>query len=308
MPGLDSGVFAALATPIDSGGRPDADAFARVLDFAAERGVDGVVIGGGTGEYPHFTTEERSGLIAQAVRRKPQDRAVIASVGTSSIYSTLRLARCAVDGGADALLIPMPHFFQYEQEDLVSFCEAVCAAVPVPCLLYNLPSFTAGVSVESAIDLLRGIPNLGGMKDSSGDRSRLEPLARARGNGEFSLFIGDDNLLLDALRAGWDGVISGIACFVPELIRGLYDSYVRGDLEGAARRQQTLNGVIEQVVRLPIPWGVRVGLATRGIPNGPMHVPPSAHRLRQMEDLAAWLAAWAGERGLALDSVWPDIA
>lgn len=302
-----SGVFAALATPIDEEGRPDADAFERVINFVAERGVKGVVIGGGTAEYPHFSTEERAAFTAQAVRRIRGNGIVIASIGTSSIYSTLHLARCAVDAGVDALLVPMPHFFQYEQEDLVSFCEAVCAAVPVPCLLYNLPSFTAGVSVESAIHLLRSVPNLVGMKDSSGDRDHLAPLSRARVNDEFSLFVGDDSLLLDALHAGWDGVVSGIACFAPELICAVYNSYSNGDEERARCCQQMLDELIEQVVRLPIPWGVRIGLAARGVPNGPMHVPPSRNRLRQAEELRAWLDAWSAGRGLRLQDVWSDI-
>src|SRR5581483_794001 len=238
-----SGVFAALATPIHGDGRPDLDAFGRVVDFVAERGVDGVVIGGGTGEYPHFSEEERTAVLAHAVHLLQGERIVIASIGTSSIFSTVRLARCAAECGADALLIPMPHFFQYQPEDLVSFCESVCAAVRIPCLLYNLPSFTSGVSADTALQLLQNVPNLIGMKDSSGNRDHLEPLARARTNGNFSLFVGDDSLLLDALRADWNGVVSGIACCVPELIRAVYDAHNSGDAERSSHLQQMLDDI-----------------------------------------------------------------
>jgi 4-hydroxy-tetrahydrodipicolinate synthase len=201
----------------------------------------------------------------------------------------------------------MPYFFQYDQEDLTSFCEAVCAAAPIPCWLYNLPSFTAGIRVENAIGMLRDIPNLVGMKDSSGNRDHLEILGRERARGEASIFVGDDSLLLDALRAGWSGVVSGIACFVPELIRAVYDAHVSGDAERAARWQQSLDELIEQVVRMPIPWGVRTGLEARGIPNGPMHVPPSAHRARQAEEFRTWMAAWAEQLGLKLQEVWSSL-
>ena len=302
-----SGVFAALATPIDSRGRPDEPAFVRAVEFVLERGIDGVVIGGGTAEYPHFTIEERSALISLAVRRMRGERPVIASIGTSSIHSTVQLARCAADSGADVLLIPMPHFFRYEQEDLISFCEAVCGAVTIPCWLYNLPSFTAGVTVESAIQLLHGVPNLVGMKDSSGDRSHLQPLAQARADGEYAVFVGDDSLLFDALSAGWNGVVSGIACFAPELIRAVFDAYKSGDVALARRCQDLLDEVIEQIVKLPIPWGVRIGLAARGVANGPMHVPPSARRAKQTEELGAWLAAWAEKRGMDLRDVWKNL-
>jgi 4-hydroxy-tetrahydrodipicolinate synthase len=302
-----SGVLAALVTPIDDAGRADLATFDRVIDFVVDRGVDGVVIGGGTAEYPHFEPEDRARLAAHAVERMKGRGVVITCVGTSSIHSTLRLARSAADSGSDALLISMPHFFLYEQPDLAAFCEEVCRSVSTPCLLYNLPSFTNGLSVQTAIDLLETVPNLLGMKDSSGEKGNLEPLAQARKRRGFSLFVGDDSLLLDALRAGWDGVVSGIACLVPELIVAVYRSHRAGNTGQAAAYQAALDDLIEHVVRLPIPWGVRVGLATRGIPNGPMHLPPTRERRRQMDELNGWLRRWAEERSLGLPQVWAQI-
>lgn len=302
-----SGVFAALVTPIDESGRVDLPAFDRVIDFVVERGVDGVVVGGGTAEYPDFEIEDRARLATRAVQRMAGRGAVINCVGTASIHSTLRLAQIAADTGSDALLVPMPYFFRYEQQDLAAFCEHVCKLVSTPCLLYNLPSFTNGLDVETAVQLLESVPNLVGMKDSSGDRGNLDPLAQARRKRDFSLFVGDDNLLLDALRAGWDGVVSGIACFAPELIAAVYRSHKAGQDGQAAAYQTALDALIEEVVTLPIPWGVRVGLAARGIPNGPMHLPPSPERRRQMEALSGWLSRWAEERSLGLARVWMNI-
>jgi 4-hydroxy-tetrahydrodipicolinate synthase len=299
-----SGVFAALITPIDANGRPDMEAFDRVIDFVFERGVDGVVIGGGTAEYPHFNIADRAALAARAVGRVAGRGMVITCVGTSSIHSTLRLAQSAAGSGSDALLVPMPFFFRYEQDDLASYCETVCASVSVPWLLYNLPSFTNGIEVSTAIRLLNSVPNLIGMKDSSGDTGNLGPLGLAHKKSGFSLFVGDDSLLLGALQAGWDGVVSGIACFVPELIAAVYRSYRDGGEARASDCQATLDLLIEEVVRLPIPWGVRVGLAARGVANGPMHLPPSRARLRQMDELRDWLRNWADARGLGLERVW----
>lgn len=286
-----SGVFSALITPIDEQGKIDLAAFERVMDFAVERGMDGVVIGGGTGEYAHFELEDRARLAAHAVQRMRGRAKVITSIGTSSIHSTIRLARTAADAGSEALLLPMPYFFRYEQQDLQAFCEEVCRSVSIPCLLYNLPSFTNRLEIDTAVRLLTSVPNLIGIKDSSGEQQNFAPLVHARESGNFSLFVGDDGFLLRALEAGWDGVISGIACFAPELIAAVYRSYRGGDVEGAARHQAVLDELIEQVVRIPIPWAVRVGLAARGIPNGPMHVPPSAARLQQIQEFQSWLTS-----------------
>lgn len=303
-----SGVFTALVTPIDDLGRPDIAAFDQVIDFALERGVDGVVIGGGTGEYPHQDVADRAALAAHAVRRVAGRTRVVTCVGTSSIHSTLRLTQMAGDTGSDALLLPMPYFFSYSQEDLISYCETVCASTSAPFLLYNLPGFTHNpIEVPTALRLLSTVPNLIGMKDSSGDTKHLKPLGDACQKSHFSLFMGDDCLLLSALEAGWSGVVSGIGCFIPELITAVYKSYRNGDHDQAAHYQATLSVLIEEVVRIPIPWGVRVGLATRGVANGPMHLPPSADRVLQMEDLRTWLKQWAASRNLSLHDAWKQI-
>jgi 4-hydroxy-tetrahydrodipicolinate synthase len=300
-----AGVFAALATPIDDLGRVDPATFERIVDFTLDRGVDGIVLGGGTAEYPHFSVTERARLVALAVQRAKGRAVVVTCVGTSSIHSTLELAYAAQDLGSDFLLIPMPFFFRYEQEDLAAFVDAVCRSVTTPCLLYNLPSFTNPLEISTAIQLIDETPNVVGLKDSSGNKQGLKPLADARHKRNFSLFVGDDSLLFDALSSGWDGVVSGIACFVPELIASVYRSYRSGDLARARACQDTIDRLIEYLVRLPIPWGVRVGLATRGIPNGPMHVPPSPRRRVQMDEMAGWLTQWAAQNDLELGAVWP---
>jgi 4-hydroxy-tetrahydrodipicolinate synthase len=300
-----SGVFAALATPIDDLGRVDPATFERIVDFTLDRGVDGIVLGGGTAEYPHFSIEDRARLAELAVRRANGRGTVITCVGTSSIHSTLHLARRAEDSGSDLLLVPMPYFFRYEQQDLAAFVDGVCRAVTTPCLLYNLPSFTNPLDVATAVQLIDETPNLIGMKDSSGNEGDLKPLAEARQGRNFSLFVGDDSLLLNALSAGWDGVVSGIACFVPELIAAVYRNYRKNDHARARASQDTVDRVIEYLMRLPIPWGVRVGLAARGIPNGPMHVPPSPQRRVQMNEMAGFLASWAAQNDLKLGDVWP---
>jgi 4-hydroxy-tetrahydrodipicolinate synthase len=292
-------VFAALCTPIDELGRPDLAAFDRVIDFVMERGVGGVVIGGATAEFPHFGIEDRAMLIRRAVERMAGRGPVIANVGTSSIFSTLELARHAVDAGCAALLLAMPYYFPYTQDDLAAFCETVCAGVTAPFLLYNLPAFTTPIEVPTALRLFETIPNLIGIKDSSGDAANLTPLAEACGERKPMLFAGHDMLVLDALRAGWDGVISGIACFAPELVAAVVRSFRAGAAAQASDHQTTLNGLIRKAVApLPTPWGVRLGLAARGIATGPLHLPLSPARRQQIDEIRAWLAEWAKQEPL----------
>ena len=185
-----AGVFAALATPIDDLGHVDFPTFERIVDFTLDRGVNGIVLGGGTAEYPHFSVEDRVQLTTLAVRRAKGRGTVITCVGTSSIHSTLALARAAQDAGSDLLLVPMPFFFRYEQQDLAAFVEAVCGAVTTPCLLYNLPSFTNLLEVPTALQLINETPNIVGIKDSSGNKGNLTPPCAGSQSAHLFSFCG----------------------------------------------------------------------------------------------------------------------
>jgi 4-hydroxy-tetrahydrodipicolinate synthase len=289
------GVYAALLTAWDSQGNVDYEAHDQVLDFLLERRVDGVVIGGGTAEYPHLDLAERGELIARTAGRLQGRARMLASIGSSSLRTTLKLGERAMAAGSDALLVPMPYFFRYEQHDLRAFCETVCRTLKAPCLLYNLPSFTNPLDVETAIELLHSEENLVGMKDSSGDKGNLQKLADAREERDFSLFVGDDGLLFDGLAADWDGGISGIACFVPELVVKLFKDFKAGNHQSARWAQDRVHELIREILRLPIPWGVRVGVAARGLPAGDFALPLSDLRRRQVAALRDWISTWFDE-------------
>ena len=293
---LRRGVLAALATPVDGHGQPDLGAFAGLIDFVAVRGIDGVVIGGATGEYAGFSIEQRSCLIMEAARRANDRFAVLAGIGAQTLPQTLRLADTAADVGCRAVLLPMPYFFRYQQEDLLEYSRVVCASVKLPCLFYHLPSFTNGLELDNLVALLESDAGFAGIKDSSGQSRHLAPLVEAKAQREFDLFVGDDSLALDAISAGWDGVISGIACFLPELLVSLVDAYRAGDLATARSRQDDLDRVIEEVVKLPIPWAVRIGLEARGLSSGPLPLPLSPHRRGQVEAYRTWCRQWLRER------------
>lgn len=290
-------VFAALCTPIDDHGRPDFANFDRVVDFVMERGVEGIVLGGATAEFPHFSVEDRWALIRRAVSRMAGRGPVIANVGTSSIFSTLELARRATDAGCAALLLAMPYYFRYTQDDLIAYCETICSSVSTPFLLYNLPLFATPIEAATAVRLFESIPNLIGIKDSSGDRTNLAVFASVPDKPNLTLFAGHDAILLDALRAGWHGVVSGVACFAPELVAAVVHSHRAGNETEASDHQAALNELMQKVVGpLPAPWGIRLGLVARGVETGPLHMPASHTRRRQIDEIRTWLTGWAASQ------------
>jgi 4-hydroxy-tetrahydrodipicolinate synthase len=293
-----TGLFAAVATPIQADGGIDFATFDRLIDFLVEAGVSGVCLGGATGEYPHFETEDRKAIVRHAARRLPRDRALLVGIGGPSVRHTLDLGDTALEAGSRGLLLPMPMFFRYGQDDLKAFCTHVSDALRGPCLLYNLPGFTNGLEPETVVSLLRSAEFIVGIKDSSGDVENLTAFASARGDQPWTLLVGNDSALNRGLQAGWNGSISGVAGFCPELLVALYRSHAEGRFDEAARLQVLLDELISQIAPLPTPWGIRVGLAARGIDTGPLPLPVSEARMSQIAEFRKWLPGWLAHNGL----------
>ena len=178
--GTMNGLFAAVATPIDGDGRVDVATFDRLLDFLLGSGVDGVCIGGATGEYPHFQARERRQLIRRAAGRMRNGRLLV-GIGAPSLRRTIALGQVAIEEGAECLLLPAPFFFRYEQEDLRAYFAHVSRELAAPCLLYDLPDFSNPIAPATALVLMRDEPHIVGIKDSSGRAENIATFIEERG-------------------------------------------------------------------------------------------------------------------------------
>ena len=294
-----TGLFAAVVTPIGDDGGLDLPAFDRVVDFLVEAGVSGICIAGATGEYPHFETADRRRLITRAAERLPGSCSLLVGIGGPSMRHVVELGRAAVGAGSRALLLPMPMFFRYEQQDLEAFAARVSDTLRAPCLLYNLPGFTNGLAPETVLNLLRSAEFIVGIKDSSGQADNLSAFAAARRAQPWSLLVGDDRVLHLGLQAGWDGGISGVAGFCPELLVSIYRSFVENRFDEAVRLQGLLDELISHIEPFPTPWGIRIGFAARGLPTGPLPLPLTSVRRQQIAAFTAWLPEWLLRTGLA---------
>ncbi len=287
-----SGVWIAPATPLTENGEIHLDRLHELIEYLLSAGVDGICVGGGTAEYPRFDVLEREELIRRTVGVIDGRARVVASVGMASFDRVLRLGRCAADLGVEALLLPPPHFFVYQQDDLEHFYRQATRRLPLSCLLYNLPFFTTPLESETASRLLATEEGIVGIKDSSGDPAALRELRSLETDRDLSLIMGNDELLFDSLKAGWDGAISGLGNLCPELLVLLYRSFRGGDLPLAEYCQREIDELIEWVVTMPVPWTIRSGLEVRGIPCGPFAVPPSAARVAALRKFQEWFEHW----------------
>lgn len=285
-------VIAAVATPVAANGSLHVATFERLIDFLIESGVDGLCLGGATSEYPYVAVADRNLAIGAAARRLPLDRALTVAIGAVSFRQVLELGECARDAGCRAVLLPMPMFFRYEQHDLEAFAIEVSRTLRVPLLLYDLPDFTNALAPATVIRLLQNEEFITGIKDSSGVSDNLSAFATARDGRRWMLLVGNDRLLLEGLKAGWDGTVSGIACFCPSLVLAIHRTWTRGDTAAAAHLQALLDEVIEQLDTLPAPWGIRVALEVLGFSMGPLPLPLSPIRREQIVRYREWLPGW----------------
>ena len=299
------GVYAALITPVDDTGHPDEEGLIRLLDFVLAGGVDGICIGGGTSEYPHFTIDDRKAIIKVASNHLNGRVPFLTAIGAPTMRLVLDLGRFALERGSQMALLPMPYFFRYGQSDLDAYARTVAAGLGGPCLLYNLPGFTNPLDPETTLDLLRTEQNLVGFKDSSGDRSALQVLRSVKvQRPDVSLLCGSDGLFLEALEASWDGGISGIASCAPELLAAIYGHHAAGEHQEARQRQGLLGELIQLIDRLPFPWSIRLACEVRGIDNGPLPFPLSEERRMEVASQRKAYADWFDRN---LDSIRADV-
>jgi 4-hydroxy-tetrahydrodipicolinate synthase len=286
------GVFAAVATPTRDDGRMNVAVFERLVDFLVGAGVHGICLGGATSEYPRTDIADRKAAIEAARARVPQGRLLLVGVGAQTTRQALELGDAAFSAGAAAALLPTPMFFRYSQADLHAYCAEVSRTLRRPCLLYDLPEFTNPLLPETSIALMRDEEFITGIKDSSGRIENLSAFVGARDDRQWDLLVGHDRLLADGLHAGWNGTVSGIAGFCPELPLAIYDSVTQGNGARTTALQALLDELLVQFAALLTPWAVRVGLEVRGFPMGPFPLPVSPDRARDIEAFRVWVQHW----------------
>ncbi len=292
MDTLFHGVNVAAITP-QRAGSPEADLAAALdlLDHLEKAGVGGIALAGTTGEFLHYSIEERTRLLSFAVKRVRIP--ILAGVTHSSLAGTLALASQAIEAGAAGLLFMPPYFFRYGPADLLEFFGQVAERLDsaVPRFLYNIPFFTSPIPVDVSITLLsEGL--YAGIKDSSGDLAQFEQLRELRERKPFTLLVGNDVIYTKARQRGAHGVVSGVACAVPELMLGLTRAIDQGQAAKTERLEARLQEFIVWLHEFPVPIGVKEAVAARGLTVGPHAIPlPPATEAKRRE-FRAWLEDW----------------
>lgn len=299
-----SGVFSALLTPRNAEGNIDVPTLCNLVHFLTKSGISSFAVNGATGEFC-LTSPVQLRTMLSTIRAAGEGKArMLCCVGAASAAQSIELARVAESEEVVGLLLPMPYFYPYAQDDLDLFCRTVARATPLPVLLYNLPQFTSRLDKETVRSLIAEAPNIFGIKDSSGSLEILRYLSQ-RGV-EACRMVGSDAVLAPALREGiCDGVVSGIAGVVPEAILALYSRRHQVGSEGFAWAARRIEEFAEHINLFPYPWGLKWVAEARGILQATFPLPITQHRLEQRRQLVAWFAAWIDEGRVRRDQSLP---
>lgn len=229
------GVYTALITPFTDLGVVDYKALERIIEHQIDSGIDGLVPCGTTGESPTLSHEEHDRVIAQTIRFAAGRVPVIAGTGSNSTTEAIRLSQHAEDAGASALLLVNPYYNKPTQKGMYLHFRAIAESVKIPCILYNIKGRTGvNLETETLIRLAEECPNIVAVKEASGSLRQMEDVIRTSGD-DFMVLSGDDNLALDLIKLGGDGVISVASNLFPREMARMIHSALAGNWDEAER-------------------------------------------------------------------------
>jgi len=291
------GAYTALATPMNPDGSVDFDGFRTLVRFQIEKGIDGLVPLGTTGETPTLERDEQDRLIAISVEEAARRLPVIVGVGSNSTAHTVANAKRARELGADGVLVVTPYYNKPTNEGIYRHFAAVADATDAPILIYNIASRSAKNIDVPTLDRLSLIPTVAGVKEASGDIGQIGDIIRevaaprAAEGRFFAVLSGDDSFTLPLCALGGDGVVSVVSNLVPERVAALAAACLAGDFKRARQLHYALLPLFKGAFVETNPIPIKAAMGWAGLPAGPTRLPLCEMEKANEAKLRAALAA-----------------
>lgn len=245
------GIIPPVVTPLVGPDRLDQAGLERLLDYMITGGVHGLFILGSCGEGPSIGHRVRRELIDRTCAIVEGRIPVLVGITDTSPVESLQVAQHAADAGADAVVLSAPYYYPISQDELVAYATQIAAESPLPVTLYNMPSLTRTNFALESVQQLIDEPAVVGMKDSSGDLDYFRDLCTiGRQRDDWSLLIGQEQLLLPALELGADGGVCGGANVWPQAFVQLYEASLATTETAIAEQGDVLPHLVDQADRL----------------------------------------------------------
>lgn len=231
------GVIPPIVTPVDASECVDELKLRGVVEHVLAGGVHGILSLGSNGEFYGLDLEQQERAVRITIDQVKGRVPVYMGIGAITTKECVRLAKMGEFLKVQALTILPPMFLTPTEEELYWHFRKIAEATSLPVLLYNNPDRVGNNISANLIERLADIPNLVGVKDSSGDMTLTAEYIRRVRNKGFKVMAGRDVMILGSLVYGAVGCVASTANIVPALVVEIYDKYMKGDLQGALEAQ-----------------------------------------------------------------------
>ncbi len=281
------GIIPPMITPLSGRDTLDVAGLERLIEHILAGGVHGLFILGTTGEGPSLSYRLRKELIERTCRQVQGRVPVLVGITDTAFVESVNVARWSADAGADAVVVAPPYYLPPAQPELREYLQHLVPELPLPLFLYNMPALTKVIFEPETVRRAMDDPRIIGFKDSSGNMIYFHRIAALLKNRpDWSLLMGPEELLPDALFAGGHGGINGGANLFPSLYVKLYSAARVADLEAVRTLHGWVMNVSEQLYRVSsyhsgLITSLKCALSLRGICDDFMAEP--ARRFQEAE-------------------------
>ncbi len=297
------GIITPMVTPLTANGRLDVNGLEHLIEHLISGGVAGLFPLGTTGEGPMFPLEMQTAVCREVVRINAGRLPVLTGISSASPLDSLELGRRAADSGAAAVVAAPPCYLPLTDDEIFDFYATLADAIKIPVIIYNMPAATKIKLPVELIVRIAEIPNIIGCKDSSGDMDSFQKLLFLFNDRrpDFSVFMGPDALMAQAVASGASGGVNSGSNLYPRIYVNCYQAAHSGDFE-AMRYWQTRIMMIQRLyaLRQPITSGVtaamKAGLENCGICGGAMCAPLKPVSEKETAAVAALMSDISGSQ------------
>ena len=280
MKGFFQGSATALITPFNETG-VNYEVLGELIEFQIANGTDAIVFLGTTGEPSTMSFEEEHILMDYAVKKVNGRVKTIFGCGSNNTADAVMTAKAAESFGADGLLAVTPYYNKCTQNGLVAYYKAICEAVSIPVIAYNVPGRTGVEILPATMAKIADIPNIAGIKDAGGNMSKtMETLRLVR--NKCDVYSGEDALNFPILAVGGVGVISVVSNIAPKEVKTLCTLISEGKLAEATALNDKLlplaNACFVEVNPIPVKEAVNLLGFNAGVPRAPLTKMEDANR------------------------------
>ena len=285
MTGFFSGIATAMITPFNENG-VNFEQLGKMLEYQIEGGTDAVVVLGTTGEPATMTEGEKEQVIRYSVQKVNGRMKVIIGTGSNDTKTAVAASVKAEKLGADGVLAVTPYYNKCTQKGLYEYYKAICDAVSIPVIAYNVPSRTAVNILPETVEKLAEIPNMAGIKEASGNMAQVcETMRRIR--GKMDLYSGEDFLNLPMLAIGGAGLISVTSNIAPVLVKKMYTLVTENKLKEANEVQDFLlpleDACFLEVNPIPVKAAYNMIGFDAGVPRSPLTELEEANKVKLLK-------------------------